>query len=93
MKVTVPYRITFVYKSKQPIYRVFFIGVPNFANLPKMQFATFFQSEKSIFSVGLCAIHTMFQKLKIFKTVEMPYKYVRHHLSWMREIMTFTNKT
>ena len=54
------------------IYRAFLIGLINFKNPLKMQFATFFQSEKSIFSVGVGAIHTMFQKLKIFKTVEMP---------------------
>ena len=56
----------------------FFLGVAFFINPPKIQIPTFFQSEKSIFSVGLCAIHTMFQKLKIIKTVEMPY-YGLHH--------------
>ena len=69
------------------------MGLLNFKNPPKMQFATFFQSEKSIFSVGLCAIHTMFHKLKIFKTVEMTYKYVMYLFLWMREVPTFTNKT
>ena len=54
-----------------------FLGVRKFKNLPKIQFATFFNRKKSIFSVGLCAIHTMFQKLKIIKTVEMPCYLIR----------------
>ena len=73
----------------------FLLVRPTFKIRQKCNLQLFFNRKKSICSarVWLCAIHTMFQKLKIFKTVEMPYKYVRHYLSWMREIMTLANKT
>ena len=45
----------------------------------KSNLQLFFNRQKSIFSVGSCVIHTMFQKLKIIKSVEMPYYYVQHY--------------